>query len=273
MTKITRCYDECNVCEGRATRSSALLRVTPRSSPDCDILKPMTTAAVETKRRDVARRPGSYEAYLALPDDGRIVEWVDGEIIEFMPASTLHQEIVAMLLGLLREYVRRLQLGRVLASPYEVKLLPGGPSREPDILFIGRDQLPGLSKQRFEGAPKLVIEVVSPGSVVIDRVDKYLEYERAGVGEYWIVDPRPHQQQADFYVRGADGRFVAATVDEDGTFASAVVPGFRLRLAWLWQPEQTDVVRALSEMLVVAPGISEERRALYRQITQLPDGE
>jgi Uma2 family endonuclease len=216
-----------------------------------------------------ARRPLSYEAYLALPDDGRIVEWVNGEIIEHMPPASSHQRLASVLETLLSLYVKRLGLGEVLHAPFEVKLWPDGPSREPDILFINRNRLEFLTEKRFEGAPDLIVEVISPTSVTIDRVDKYLEYERAGVGEYWIIDPRPRQEQADFFARGESGRFVSAPVDEAGVYASAVVPGFRLRLDWLRRPEQTDVERALASILADSPALSEEARAVYRRMAEL----
>lgn len=215
----------------------------------------------------------SYEEYLALPDDGRIVEWVDGEIIEHMPPSMPHQNIVVFLVALLRAYVNKLDLGRVLVAPFEVKLWPDGPSREPDVLFISRDRLPQLSLQRFDGAPDLVVEVVSRTSLTTDRIDKFREYEQAGVDEYWIIDPRPHQQQADFYVRDAEGRFVPAPLSDDGVYASTVVPGFRLRVAWLWpaEPEAKlpDIDLALAWMLADAPGVPDELRALYREMLRL----
>lgn len=210
--------------------------------------------------------PHTYDEYLALPDDGRIVEWVDGEIIDHMPPSAPHQNLVALLIVLLRNYVNRLDAGRVVIAPFEVKLWPDGPSREPDILYVSREQLGRLTDKRFEGAPDLVVEVVSPGSVTIDRVDKYLEYERAGVREYWIIDPRPRQEQADFFVRGESGRFVSAPLDEDGVYSSMALPGFRLRLNWLQGPEQTDVERALAWMLADEPSLSDELRAAYRQL-------
>lgn len=208
--------------------------------------------------------PHSYEEYLALPDDGRIVEWVYGEIIYHMPPTAPHQNLVALLIALLRNYVNRLDLGRVIIAPFEVKLWPGGPSREPDVLFVGRERLDQLTDKRFEGAPDLVVEVVSPTSVTIDRVDKYLDYERAGVREYWIIDPRPRQEQADFYIRGESGRFEPAPVDEAGVYDSTVIPGFRLQLDWLRRPEETDVERALAWMLADSPAISEDLRAAYR---------
>jgi Uma2 family endonuclease len=162
-----------------------------------------------------------------------------------------------------------MNLGEVFDASFEVKLWPDGPSREPDALFISRERLPSLTSKRFEGAPDLVIEVISPISVTIDRVDKYLEYERAGVREYWIIDPRPRQEQADFFVRGESGRFVSAPVDEDGVYASTVIPGFRLRLDWLRRPEETDAERALAWMLADAPGVPDDLRALYRQMLDL----
>lgn len=223
---------------------------------------------IAAERRHTKRKL-SYEEYLALPDDGRIVEWVNGEIITHMPATPLHQNVVIFLIKLLSNYIDRLNLGHLLAAPVEVRLWPNGPAREPDVLFIGRERLAQLTERRFEGGPDLVVEVVSPGSVTIDRVDKFLEYEQANVSEYWIIDPRPHQQQADFYIRDAGGRFAAAPLDDEGVFASAVLPGFRLNVAWLWQEELPDAERITAGLLAGAPGLPDELRALYREMARV----
>jgi len=223
---------------------------------------------IAAERRHTKRKL-SYEEYLALPGDGRIVEWVNGEIITHMPATPLHQNVVIFLIKLLSNYIDRLNLGHLLAAPVEVRLWPNGPAREPDVLFIGRERLAQLTERRFEGGPDLVVEVVSPGSVTIDRVDKFLEYEQANVSEYWIIDPRPHQQQADFYIRDAGGRFAAAPLDDEGVFASAVLPGFRLNVAWLWQEELPDAERITAGLLADAPGLPDELRALYREMARV----
>lgn len=228
----------------------------------------MTAPTLERPAR-VARRPATYEEYLALPDDGRIVEWANGEIIKHMPPSGPHQNAVTLLIALLRNYVKRMASGRVIVAPVEARLWPGGPSREPDVLFVRRERLELITDKRLEGAPDLVVEIISPTSVTLDRVDKYLEYERAGVGEYWIIDPRPRQQQADFFVRGEEGRFVSAPVDDKGVYHATVLPGFRLWLDWLIRPEETDAERAVAGMLADAPGLSEELRAVYRRMAEL----
>lgn len=226
-------------------------------------------ATLIAPERRHTKRKQSYEEYLALPDDGRIVEWVDGEIITHMPTTPLHQNVVIFLIKLLSSYIDRLNLGHLLAAPVEVRLWPNGPAREPDVLFIGRERMSQLTERRFEGGPDLVVEVVSPGSVTIDRVDKFLEYERANVGEYWIIDPRPHQQQADFYIRDADSRFAAAPLDDQGVFASTVLPGFRLDVAWLWREELPDAERITAGLLAEAPGLPDELRALYREMARV----
>jgi Uma2 family endonuclease len=155
----------------------------------------------------------------------------------------------------------------------EVKLWPGGPSREPDVLFVAHDGPARVADKRVEGAPALVIEVVSPGSVTLDRITKFREYEQAGVGEYWIIDPRPHQQQADFYVRDEEARFVPAPVGDDGVYHCAVIPGFRVRPDWfrLTGPGEAlpDAQLPLAEMLAEAPGLPDELRAAYSQLAQL----
>ncbi len=221
---------------------------------------------IEAAPRRKARM--SYEEYLALPEEG-IVEWVNGEIIRHLPATASHQDIVGLLFALIRDFIRVLGIGRVFVAPFEVKLWPGGPAREPDILFIGQDRLSGLSDRRFEGGPTLVVEIVSPGSATIDRVDKFREYERAGVGEYWIIDPRHQKQQADFYVRDDQGLFTPIDISDEGIYAATLLPGFRLQIAWLWQPDAVDVQRALAGMLADAPGLSDELRAVYGEMARL----
>jgi Uma2 family endonuclease len=220
-----------------------------------------------TPRRKVRM---SYEEYLALPDEG-IVEWVEGEVIFHVPPTPFHQSINYFLSALIGLFAEQLNLGQILIAPVEVKLWPGGPSREPDILFVGHDKLSQIDDKRFNGAPDLVVEIVSPGSVTIDRVDKFREYERAGVGEYWIIDPRRQKQQADFYVRDEQGQFAPIDISDEGLYASTILPGFRLQIAWLWRPEEVNVQRALAGMLADAPGLSDELRAVYREMVRLTD--
>jgi Uma2 family endonuclease len=78
-----------------------------------------------------------------------------------------------------------------------------------------------------------VVEIVSEDSRTRDRRDKYFEYETAGVREYWMVDP--DNREARFLGLGPNGRYAPLPVDQSGVFRSTVLPGFWLRVEWLWQ--------------------------------------
>lgn len=199
----------------------------------------------------------SYEEFLAWADEDTHAEWVDGEVVLHMPAKNPHQTLVEFLHQLLNLYAIVHLLGRVRIAPFELKLAPDGPSREPDLMFIAAANLERLTNERVEGAPDLIIEVVSSDSVHRDRVDKFDEYEAGGVLEYWILDNRPRRQRAQFYRLNEEGLYQPMMVGSDGVFHSEVLPGFWLRLEWLWA-EQPDLLRALAELI----GPDEMSRAL-----------
>ena len=140
-------------------------------------------------------------------------------------------------------------------------------------MFVARNGQAHVDNKRVDGAPDLVIEVVSPGSVTLDRITKFREYEQAGVREYWIIDPRPHQQQADFYVRDEEGHFVPAPVGDDGVYRCAIIPGSWVRPDWFHlagaDDQLPDVQLPLAEMLADAPGLPEDLRAAYRELARL----
>lgn len=211
----------------------------------------MATNPVLSARPDLVRRRASYEEYLATAGETRIVEWSDGEIIEYMPPTIEHQNLTVFLVQLLGAFVAELDLGRVVVAPAEVKLWPGGPSREPDVFVVMKARLSDFDKWRFNGAPDLVVEVVSPGSVREDRVRKFTEYEQAGVREYWLIDPRPHQRTVECYRRD-DGLFQPVEADEDGRLYSAVLAcegaQFWMHVDWLWQEPLPKAQSALKQI-------------------------
>jgi Uma2 family endonuclease len=79
-----------------------------------------------------------------------------------------------------------------------------------------------------------------------DYVEKFREYEEAGIPEYWVIDPRPGKERADFFVL-RDGRYIAEQLEE-GVFRSTVVDGFWLRVDWLGETEPR-VSSAIGEIL------------------------
>lgn len=174
-------------------------------------------------------------------------EWVDGEVIFMSPVSRPHDQTQWWIRNLLQFYVDEKKLGEVLGPQFVTRLTFQGKRisrREPDILFVPNARLDQLKRNHLEGPPDFAVEVVSPESQNRDHRQKYLEYESAGVGEYWIVDP--FSQSIEAYARQQDHfESIPRAVDQ---IASRVLPGWYLRPSWLWQQPRIDVRVALAEL-------------------------
>jgi Uma2 family endonuclease len=170
-------------------------------------------------------------------------EWVDGEVIMMSPISSKHDDLQAWLRMFLQTYCRRKKLGRVKGPEFQIRL-PRPSRREPDVLFISEARVGDLRRTYFAGAPDLAIEIVSPESESRDWREKYLEYEAAGVREYWIVDPM--SQRVEAYTL-QDGKYQLIPARED-KIVSSVVPGWYVKPQWLWQEELPDVLEILAEL-------------------------
>jgi Uma2 family endonuclease len=125
-------------------------------------------------------------------DTNRLVEFSDG-CIEVLPMPLIfHQLIVKFLHRLLETYVAAHAKGEVLFAPLPVHLW-SGKFREPDIIYLRPHRIKDVHSEP-EGAD-LVVEVVSEGEENRHRdlVTKREEYAKAGISEYWIVDPQDKQ--------------------------------------------------------------------------------
>lgn len=141
-------------------------------------------------RVQLAQGDWTYEDYLALPDDGRRYEIIEGVLYVTNAPDIDHQFAVSELLGEMRAFVKQHNLGYVLTAPFEVHLSERSRPVQPDILFIRTEQWPGPGVKFFEGSPDLIVEVLSPASIRTDRHVKFNAYEQAGVPEYWVVNPK-----------------------------------------------------------------------------------
>jgi Uma2 family endonuclease len=190
----------------------------------------------------------NYQEFLAWTDENKHGEWVDGEVIVFMPKPR-HQDVVTFVVTLLRLFVNFFRLGQVLTAPVEMKLTPTGSAREPDIIFVAQENLARITEDRVVGPADLVVEVISADSVSRDRTDKFYEYQEAGVREYWLFDPRPGKERADFWILDANGKYQPVPLDERQIYRSTVIPGFWLRVDWLWQEEKPDPQLTFAEIV------------------------
>jgi len=132
----------------------------------------------------------TYDDYLALPeDDGNRYEIIEGVLYATpMPPTGDHQTALYELARQMGNFVVEHDLGKLIGAPFSVHLSQESRPVEPDLLFISKAQWQkGL--KFFEGAPDLVVEFLSNSTRKLDRTVKFNAYEKAGVLEYWIVNP------------------------------------------------------------------------------------
>lgn len=201
-------------------------------------------AVIELQPVAAAPAMMTEEEFEAWCEEDVKAEYVDGEVIVHSPASTRHSDAVWFIGYLLRTIVQQHDLGRVLGPELQVRLRPGL-RRVPDLLFVTKERADIIQPTLIEGAPDLIVEIVSPDSVERDWREKYLEYQAAGVGEYWVVDLE--YQRMAVYRLDEQSRYQAVPAEE-GVYRSRVLPGFWLRAEWLWQeplPNELDVARQM----------------------------
>jgi len=168
----------------------------------------------------------TYEDYARLPE-GAPYQLIGGELV-MTPSPTPYHQMVSMKLELqMAGYVLEKNLGIVLYAPLDV-YLEETETYQPDLIFISNERMHIIEEERIRGAPDLVVEILSPSTGYYDLRSKYRVYEKGGVREYWIVDPR-HRSVQIFSLR--EGKFVLdQEAEEQGTVRSRVIPGFEVRV-------------------------------------------
>lgn len=169
---------------------------------------------------DIVQTRMTLEEFLALPETNRIVELINGEMIMSPPPSDVHQAVI----GSLHFFIRGLIEGGILRfAPTGIRFddenLP-----EPDIFWISPENAIcklGEDGRYWEGAPDLIIEILSPSTAVKDKREKFQLYQKYGVKEYWIVDPEA--RYIDVFQRKGDKLIGLGTFAEGDTFESTAL--------------------------------------------------
>ena len=132
----------------------------------------------------------TWQDVLLMPEDGNRYEAIGGELYVTPPPRFRHQEIARNLVGALLPLLQDPGYGELLFAPVGVEFPDTREGVQPDILFISNERLDIVGDDWLRGAPDLVIEILSPSTAARDRNIKRKLYDRHGVAEYWIVDPK-----------------------------------------------------------------------------------
>lgn len=167
-----------------------------------------------------------------MPDNGKLHEVIDGDLYVSAAPSILHQFVLGILYRRVAGHVEDEQLGLVLMAPTGLVLNTHN-GLEPDIIFVSNARREILTERAVEGAPDLVVEVLSPSTVSKDRNVKMRRYAAAGIPHYWIVDP--YMPSIEAYGLSEHG-YGTPTVSGPGEmFAPTRFPGLTIAIDSLLQ--------------------------------------
>lgn len=170
--------------------------------------------------------------YFSLPDTHRIVELSEGRLIVPPHPTYSHQTALQNLFLKLEAFVKEKELGVVRFAPLPVRLWPGK-IREPDLFFISKEHKDRIG-ERVCGVPDLVMEVISPGTRRVDRGEKFFEYAKAGVAEYWLVDPE--EKTIEIYVLREGAYHLTEKFRSGEAACSRLLPGFAVQVDEVFTP-------------------------------------
>jgi Uma2 family endonuclease len=208
-----------------------------------------SSSIIPVRQSDSAPRTVSAEEY-----DARYAhdfyEWSNGELIKMSPVTDMHDETGAYLRDLFRAYFALRPLGTVRAAPFLQRIDAIQSRREPDLQIILNDNPGQLTPTAMIGPADICIEIVSLESVSRDYGDKFTEYEKGGVKEYWMFDHL--RRVANFHRLNSEGIYVLIAPDAEGFYETPLLPGLKLHVSTLWRmplPDILAIVEAVRKMV------------------------
>ena len=169
------------------------------------------------------------EEFIEFCDEDIRAEYIDGEVIVHSPVSNRHSRISTFLTTILQLYIDQHLLGTIWGENFQLRPR-AGLRRVPDLVFVSTENQVIITNTEIDGAPDLVVEIVSPDSIERDWRIKYLEYERAGIKEYWVIDPI--YEKMNIYCLNEQGKYETQKI-EQGILKSKVLSGFWIKPEWL----------------------------------------
>jgi Uma2 family endonuclease len=179
----------------------------------------MTSTVIEKKKN-------TCEDYLKTSDDQRY-ELIEGDLLMTPSPVTKHQRILGNLYFEIKLSLRDKELGELFVAPFDVHL-DNENVVQPDILFISKERLNIIGEKNIQGAPDLVIEVLSESSAYRDLLQKKKLYAKFGVKEYWIAIPE--EESIEMYILKDDKYALHKTCSRNETLEAPSLKDLKIEL-------------------------------------------
>jgi len=190
----------------------------------------------------------TFDDFCERIPEGLKADLIEGVIYVASPDHIEHYGINSWLHTVLNLIILRRKLkGRLFGFKIAFRLnVRNGP--EPDLAYVSPLNLHRVRKTYIDRPPNAAFEIVSPDSVERDYRKKRKQYQRAGVEEYWIIDPLVRRVRC--YHLADDGKYRPVR-PRNGRIDSQIIPGFWLKPSWLWQSSLPNALETVEEILSV----------------------
>ena len=168
----------------------------------------------------------TYDDYLNTPEDKRY-ELLDGDLVALSSPEEFHQRVSILLGSKLVQFAVGNSLGQIYHAPFDV-VLSDIDVVQPDLIFVSNERTDIITPANIQGAPDLVVEILSPSTAARDKTFKRSLYAKHGITEYWMVDLT--EKTITILRLGERGFEVVDTCGEGEILTSPTLPGFTLNL-------------------------------------------
>jgi Uma2 family endonuclease len=174
----------------------------------------------------------TYQDLLTIPEDRNRYELFDGDLVVTPAPGVEHQLAVGNIYAMLRAHVQTHQLGLLLVAPVDI-CFAEDVVVQPDVVFVSAGRTSLVGKRRIEGAPDLIVEVLSPSTEERDRGYKFKLYAQQGVREYWLADPEA--RSLEIHTLTESGYQLVGRFTHDAVLRSKLFPDLTSTITGLWE--------------------------------------
>ncbi len=176
--------------------------------------------------------PITRHDYEEMPEGPPYFQVIEGDLLMSPAPNIFHQALAGRIYSLVQRFLEKKPIGKVLIAPLDVFLSETN-VYQPDVIFVSNQRRSILTEHGLEGAPDLVVEVLSPGTARFDKGSKRKIYARTGVRELWLV--HPDSQLIEVYRLDRDAATPTAVYGSNAVLKSPLLPGLRIRTASVFE--------------------------------------
>jgi Uma2 family endonuclease len=174
----------------------------------------------------------TVEDYMQL-EEGAPFQLINYDLVMSPSPLLIHQLILGEFYDTLKYFIKEQgNKGIVVLPPMDIRLDDGN-VYQPDLIYISGERVAEIAKDRIEGAPDLVLEILSPSTAYYDMRQKKNIYEKYGVKEYIIIDPL--EQSVELYTFKESGFYLHQRTEGNDILKSVVLPGFTVDLSTIFK--------------------------------------